>query len=132
VRDNTCIGVGSGSTIVYAVERLAERVASGNSFCGVCVCVCVCIFQLGWCYLPGVKRCPPPDMPDTPTNSTHALRCFLAPHTENLSVQCVPTSFQATQLLTNAKIPITNLSNAPLLDVAIDGADEVRAAHMHS
>lgn len=72
VQDSMIIGVGSGSTIEYAVERLRERVAE-----------------------------------------------------EKLSVVCVPTSFQAEQLVTNARLPLGNLSSHPVLDVAIDGADEV-------
>lgn len=66
------VGIGSGSTVVFAVERLAERVQK-----------------------------------------------------ENLQVKCVPTSFQARQLLIKHKLPITDLDINPELDVCIDGADEV-------
>ncbi|XP_072042355.1 ribose-5-phosphate isomerase-like [Amphiura filiformis] len=72
VTDNCMLGVGSGSTIVYAVERLADRVK-----------------------------------------------------TENLKVQCVPTSFQARQLIINHGLNLSDLERTPELDVAIDGADEV-------
>ncbi|XP_071793472.1 ribose-5-phosphate isomerase-like isoform X2 [Asterias amurensis] len=72
VKDNSCIGVGSGSTIVYAVERLAQRV-----------------------------------------------------HGEKLTVKCVPTSFQAHQLIVNNNLILSDLERTPELDVAIDGADEV-------
>ncbi|XP_043206075.1 ribose-5-phosphate isomerase-like isoform X2 [Amphibalanus amphitrite] len=72
VQDNQKIGIGSGSTIVYAVDRLAERVSA-----------------------------------------------------EGLRVQCVPTSFQARQLVTARALPLTDLEQCPRLDLAIDGADEV-------
>lgn len=72
VKDNTVIGVGSGSTIVYAVQRLKERV-----------------------------------------------------HSEKLNVICVPTSFQARQLIIKAQLVLGELEINPVLDVAIDGADEV-------
>lgn len=72
VKNNTCIGVGSGSTVVYAIERLAERV-----------------------------------------------------HKEQLNVICVPTSFQAKQLLIKHKLTVSELEIHPQLDVCIDGADEV-------
>lgn len=72
VKDSMIVGVGSGSTIEYAVERLRERVEK-----------------------------------------------------EKLKIVCVPTSFQAEQLVTNARLPLGSLSTHPVLDVAIDGADEV-------
>ena len=60
VNNNMCIGIGSGSTIVYAVERLAERVKS-----------------------------------------------------ENLNVVCVPTSFQARQLILNHGLVLSDLEKTP-------------------
>ncbi|XP_014661558.1 PREDICTED: ribose-5-phosphate isomerase-like [Priapulus caudatus] len=72
VCDNYSIGIGSGSTIVYAVERLAERVRK-----------------------------------------------------EGLKVVCVPTSFQARQLIITNGLTLSDLERTPELDVAIDGADEV-------
>jgi len=72
VDDNTVIGVGSGSTIVYAVQRLQERV-----------------------------------------------------ETMKLNVICIPTSFQARQLIIKHKLVLGELEMYPVLDVAIDGADEV-------
>ncbi|XP_058799433.1 ribose-5-phosphate isomerase isoform X2 [Phymastichus coffea] len=72
VKDNTVIGIGSGSTIVYAVQRLAERVRD-----------------------------------------------------EKLSVVCVPTSFQARQLIINNHLTLGDLETYPKLHCAIDGADEV-------
>lgn len=71
VKDGMKLGIGSGSTVVYAVERLAER----------------------------VKK-------------------------EKLNVICVPTSFQAQQLILNNGLILGNLDTTPELDVAIDGADE--------
>ncbi|XP_023725858.1 ribose-5-phosphate isomerase isoform X2 [Cryptotermes secundus] len=72
VKNNYVIGVGSGSTIVYAVERLAQRVKD-----------------------------------------------------ENLCIVCVPTSYQARQLIVDHKLQLGDLNIYPKLDCAIDGADEV-------
>ncbi|KAK2712843.1 ribose-5-phosphate isomerase-like [Artemia franciscana] len=66
------IGIGSGSTIVYAVEKLAEIVAE-----------------------------------------------------QNLDIVCIPTSFQARQLIIKHGLPLGDLETHPVLDVCIDGADEV-------
>lgn len=74
VQNNTVIGVGSGSTIVYAVERLRQRV-----------------------------------------------------NDEKLNVTCIPTSFQARQLIIENKLALGDLETHPELDCAIDGADEVDA-----
>ncbi|RZF42510.1 hypothetical protein LSTR_LSTR004429 [Laodelphax striatellus] len=72
VEDNSVIGIGSGSTIVFAVTRLAERVKS-----------------------------------------------------EKLNVICVPTSFQARQLIIENKLCLGDLETHPELDCTVDGADEV-------
>lgn len=69
------IGIGSGSTITYAVQRLGER----------------------------LKK-------------------------EGLDVICVPTSFQARQLILEHGLRLGDLEQYPELDVAIDGADEVDKA----
>ncbi|XP_029684409.1 ribose-5-phosphate isomerase [Takifugu rubripes] len=74
VQNNQAVGVGSGSTIVYAVDRLAERVRQ-----------------------------------------------------EKLNIVCVPTSFQARQLILQHGLSLSDLDRHPELDVAIDGADEVDA-----
>nr|XP_020499019.1 ribose-5-phosphate isomerase [Labrus bergylta] len=74
VQNNQVVGVGSGSTIVYAVDRLAERVRE-----------------------------------------------------EKLNIVCVPTSFQARQLILQHGLTLSDLDRHPELDVAIDGADEVDA-----
>lgn len=71
VVDGHTVGIGSGSTIVYAVEKLKQRVAD-----------------------------------------------------ENLKIKCVPTSFQARQLITEHGLNLTSLEEDPELDVTIDGADE--------
>jgi len=71
VKDGNVVGVGSGSTIVYAVKRLAQRVKE-----------------------------------------------------ENLNVHCIPTSFQAKQLITEHRLNLSSLEIHPRCDVAIDGADE--------
>ncbi|XP_038160592.1 ribose-5-phosphate isomerase [Cyprinodon tularosa] len=72
VQNNHVVGVGSGSTVVYAVDRLAERVRQ-----------------------------------------------------EKLNIVCVPTSFQARQLILKHGLMLSDLERHPELDVAIDGADEV-------
>lgn len=72
VRDNMVLGVGSGSTIVYAVDRLKERVDK-----------------------------------------------------EKLNIVCIPTSFQARQLIIQNGLRLGELEINPELDCAIDGADEV-------
>lgn len=74
VQDNMVLGVGSGSTIVYAVERLKQRVEK-----------------------------------------------------ENLKIICIPTSFQARQLIIQSGLRLGELEINPQLDCAIDGADEVDA-----
>jgi len=71
VDNNSVVGVGSGSTIVYAVERLAEKVKQ-----------------------------------------------------EGMSVRCIPTSFQARQLILSNKLTLTDLEQDPEIDVTIDGCDE--------
>lgn len=74
VTNNSVFGVGSGSTVVYAVQRLAERV-----------------------------------------------------ETEKLKVTCIPTSFQAKQLILKHNLFLGELDTNPRIDVTIDGADEVDA-----
>lgn len=74
VLDKMVVGIGSGSTIVYAVERLAERVREANG---------------------------------------------------DLQVVCVPTSFQARQLILQHGLQLSDLDRHPKLDLVIDGADEV-------
>nr|CAG4647259.1 EOG090X0ACL [Megafenestra aurita]SVE92544.1 EOG090X0ACL [Megafenestra aurita] len=68
---NGVIGIGSGSTVVYAVERLAQRVRE-----------------------------------------------------EGLEVICVPSSFQAKQLIIQHGLKLGDLEMHPELKVTIDGADE--------
>lgn len=72
VTNNCIFGVGSGSTVVYAVQRLAERVES-----------------------------------------------------EKLKVTCIPTSFQAKQLIIKHGLNLGELETNPNIDITIDGADEV-------
>jgi len=72
IKTDQVVGIGSGSTIVFAVKHLAER----------------------------VKK-------------------------ENLQLKCVPTSFQARQLILEHGLFLSDLEQTPIIDVAIDGADEV-------
>jgi len=75
VQSGQVVGIGSGSTIVFAVERLAQRFHSG----------------------------------------------------EIKDIRCVPTGFQATNLILENKLPLSSLMSDPVIDVAIDGADEVNS-----
>lgn len=72
VSNGDVVGIGSGSTVVYAVDRLAERVSK-----------------------------------------------------ENLQVICIPTSFQARQLIISNNLTLSDLEVHPEVDITIDGADEV-------
>ncbi len=72
VRDGMVLGIGSGSTVIYAVERLVERVRD-----------------------------------------------------DNLSIVCIPTSFQSVRLIVDGGLTLGDLSRFPRIDVDIDGADEV-------
>ncbi|KAG7400665.1 hypothetical protein PHYBOEH_004934 [Phytophthora boehmeriae] len=73
VKDDFVVGVGSGSTVVYAAERLGELVKEQK-----------------------LKN-----------------------------IKCIPTSFQAKQLIGEHKLTLTSLDENPVIDVTIDGADEV-------
>lgn len=72
VHNNMVLGIGSGSTIIYAVSRLKERVDR-----------------------------------------------------EELNIICIPTSFQARQLIIQNGLKLGDLEVNPQIDCTIDGADEV-------
>lgn len=73
INSDFIIGIGSGSTVVYVVERLA-----------------------------------------------------LLYHSKEMSIKaCIPSSFQATQLIIQAGLPLASLNEHPVIHVAFDGADEV-------
>ncbi|KAJ0392796.1 hypothetical protein P43SY_003726 [Pythium insidiosum] len=72
VQNGFVVGVGSGSTVVYAAERLGELVRE-----------------------------------------------------KGLQIKCIPTSFQSKQLIAENKLTLTSLDEHPVIDVTIDGADEV-------
>jgi ribose 5-phosphate isomerase A len=71
VDDGMVVGLGTGSTVYFMIERLAERGRSG------------------------------------------------------LKVSGIPTSFQTAARAREAGIPLTTLDDNPVIDIAIDGADEV-------
>jgi len=73
VKSGYTIGLGSGSTAIYAIHVIGHRLRSGK--------------------VTGILG--------------------------------VPTSFQAASEAEKAGIPITNLYNKPVLDLAIDGADQI-------
>ena len=72
VKDHTIIGLGSGTTIAYAIEAIGEKIKL-----------------------------------------------------ENLNVKGIPTSYQAFQLAVKHGIPVTTLEEHPVIDITIDGADQV-------
>jgi len=71
VKHNQVVGVGSGSTIVHAVDRLKQRSES-----------------------------------------------------EKLNLRCIPTSFQARQLILQAGLCLSDLEQESQVDITIDGCDE--------
>jgi len=72
VKDHAIIGLGSGTTIAYAIEAIGEKIKL-----------------------------------------------------ENLNVKGIPTSYQAFQLAVKHRIPVTTLEEYPVIDLTIDGADQV-------
>ena len=44
---------------------------------------------------------------------------------EGLSIRCVPTSRETARLATEQQIPLIELNDAPVIDITIDGADEI-------
>lgn len=71
IEDGMVVGLGTGSTVYFTIERLSERVREG------------------------------------------------------LTITVIPTSFQTALRAREAKIPLTTLDDNPVIDVAVDGADEV-------
>ena len=72
VQDGFIVGLGSGTTVAFAIEALGRRIKS-----------------------------------------------------EQLKVMGVPSSLQAFQLAVQHGIPVTSLDEHPILDVTIDGADQI-------
>jgi ribose 5-phosphate isomerase A len=75
VKKGMILGIGSGSTVVYAVKRIAE-----------------------------INK------------------------TEDLNLKCIPTSFQAHQLIVENGLTLVTLDQYPEIDLDIDGADEIDKA----
>lgn len=71
IEDGMVVGLGTGSTVYFTIERLSERVRDG------------------------------------------------------LTITGIPTSFQTAVRARAAKIPLTTLDENPVIDIAVDGADEV-------
>lgn len=71
IEDSMVVGLGTGSTVYFTIERLSERVRDG------------------------------------------------------LTITGIPTSFQTALRARAAKIPLTTLDENPVIDIAVDGADEV-------
>ena len=71
IEDGMIVGLGTGSTVYFTIERLSERVKGG------------------------------------------------------LQITGIPTSFQTALRAREAKIPLTTLDDNPVIDIAVDGADEV-------
>ncbi|CAG7835383.1 unnamed protein product [Allacma fusca] len=74
IKDGQIVGIGSGSTVVYVAQRLAERVKE-----------------------------------------------------EGLNVTCIPTSFQAKNLIIDNNLALSDLDVHSKIDVTIDGCDECDA-----
>ncbi len=56
----------------------------------------------------------------------HAIHCLGEKiQSTGIKIMAVPTSYQSAMLLTEYNIPITTLNEHPVLDIAIDGTDEV-------
>jgi ribose 5-phosphate isomerase A len=72
IREQMILGVGSGSTVIYAVKKIAEMDRSLN-----------------------------------------------------LNLRCIPTSFQSSQLIIENELNLVSLDQHPLIDLTIDGADEI-------
>ena len=72
VKKNMIVGIGSGSTIVYAVQRLGE-----------------------------INK------------------------EKSLNLKCVPSSFQAYQLIIKNELELVSLEQYPFIDIDLDGADEI-------
>ena len=72
VKNNTTIGLGSGTTVAFAIEALGKRVQK-----------------------------------------------------ENLQIMGIPSSYQAFQLAIQHGIQITTLDEHPIIDITIDGADQI-------
>jgi ribose 5-phosphate isomerase A len=72
VKDNSIVGLGSGTTVAFAIEALGERIKN-----------------------------------------------------ENMKILGIPSSYQAFQLAVQHGIQVTTLDEHPLIDITIDGADQV-------
>lgn len=72
VKDGFIVGLGSGTTVAFAIEALGERIKS-----------------------------------------------------EKISLLGIPSSYQAFQLAVQYGVPITTLDEHPIIDVTIDGADQI-------
>lgn len=72
LKENMVVGIGSGSTVVYAVERIAELNKE-----------------------------------------------------KDLNLKCIPTSFQAYQLIIENGLKLVSLDQYPEIDLDIDGADDI-------
>jgi ribose 5-phosphate isomerase A len=71
IEEGMVVGIGTGSTVYFTIERLSERIHDG------------------------------------------------------LKITGIPTSFQTAIRAREANIPLTTLDDNPVIDVAVDGADEV-------
>jgi ribose 5-phosphate isomerase A len=72
VKNGYIVGLGSGSTVAYAISNLSRKIKE-----------------------------------------------------EKLDVLCVPSSYQSSFIAVKEKIPLTTLDEYPILDLAIDGADQI-------
>ena len=101
------LGIGSGSTIVHLIQRLAAFVqAAGDEVEAEPTAVHATTGTTG-----------ATTTGTTTTRPTTKIRPFV----------CIPTSFQSRQLLVEAGLPVGDLERYPRVHVTVDGADEVDA-----
>ena len=61
----------------------------------------------------------------TGSTTAYAIQALGRRVKEGLNIRGIPTSFQARMLAIECGIPLTSLSQDPVVDIAIDGADQV-------
>lgn len=98
-RETRIVGVGSGSTIVYAVERL-----------GIYFSLSFFLYET-W-YLVLFEK------------NVFFIKAERI-KSENLDIICIPSSFQSKQLLIKHDLKISDLEAHTKIDLTVDGADEV-------
>ena len=110
VKNNDVVGIGSGSTIVYSVDKLAELVKSGELTGIQCIPTS---FQVSL-ILKFVKV------------ACNIISKFVCLRYRRIHLLC-HFHLQARQLILEKNLTLSSLESTPKLNVAIDGADEADA-----